>query len=120
MDLVAALLGEADLHQSADHRLVGIAYTGQQVALEMHAATLRPSWALLITIYTPRSPRRVRDLRKSAQKVSASEGMTVILRILPPIGVDRHGHYHRLLGRPARLQKRGNSCPCTASECSGR
>ena len=44
MGLVPVLLGEDGLHDGADHRLVGLAHAGQQVALEMYAATL-PSGA---------------------------------------------------------------------------
>ena len=40
MGLVAVGLGEDGLHHGADHRLVGLAHAGQQVALEMHAAAL--------------------------------------------------------------------------------
>ena len=42
MGLVAVGLSEDGLYHGADHRLVGLAHAGQQIALEMHAAALPP------------------------------------------------------------------------------
>lgn len=47
-----------------------------QVALNtLPTAALRPTWASLMTSFTPRRPRRVRRRRKSVQNGSASLGM---------------------------------------------
>lgn len=42
------------------------------------AAAFSPSWASEMTSFTPRSPRRMRPLRKLVQKGSASLGPTAM------------------------------------------
>jgi hypothetical protein len=52
----------------------------QDAEITLRTAAFRPSWASEITSFTPRSPRRVRLLRKSVQNGSASEAPTCMPR----------------------------------------
>ncbi len=60
-------------------------------------AALSPSCTSAITSLTPRSPRRVKERRKSGQNVSASDADCYAKDLAPVIAVDadRDGHRNR-------------------------
>jgi hypothetical protein len=119
MGLIMLLLGANVLHNCADHRLVGLAHPGQQVALEMHAATL-PSGAqdlpgsglpAFMGVADHQLPAAQPAARERLQKVRL-EGLSLRGHdgepqdLMPPVCVDCHGHYHRHQDEPPALAQR--------------
>ena len=112
------------------HALLGLGDIGEGVRIQCtrqrcqpapntrRIAALRPSWASEMTSLTPRSPRRVKLLRKPDQKVSASGGPICS----PTISVGRRCWPRRLLlpqpkrcGRPRAASGRWRRATNTAT-----